>query len=122
MNIKPSLYAILVITIFLIGSIILKEKTVPPLTLEEEIDAAIIEYAPNLADYPHATTIDGQSGEYVRFSVSPNPGVELDPGFGFAQKQNNKWVILNLGTGGDPTEFYQQYSIPKELQDSAFAQ
>ncbi len=122
MNIKLSLYVVALVAIVLIGSIALKETFAPPLTLEQEIDAALIEYTPNLADYPHTTTIDGQSGEYVRFSISPEPGVELDPGFGFAQKQNNKWVILDIGTGGDPTEFYKQYSIPAELQDSAFGE
>lgn len=88
--------------------------------LEQEILLALEESNPTLKEYPVAVTIVGTSGNFVRFGTAFQPGVELDPAFGFAEKVSGKWKIINYGTGGDPTEFYRQYNIPKELQGSGY--
>ncbi|MEX0649730.1 MAG: hypothetical protein WD200_01925 [Candidatus Andersenbacteria bacterium] len=88
--------------------------------LESEILVALEEYNPRNKKCPPIVIIVGASGNFVRFNTTPRPCVELDPAFGFAEKRNDKWVILTHGTGGDPTEFYKKYSIPEELRDKGF--
>lgn len=117
MNIRHSLYAIAIIAVVIVIAIALDETSTHPLTLEQEIDAALVRYNPNITKYPHTITIDKQSGEYIRFHNDPKPGTELDPAFGFAKNQSGIWTILNIGTGGDPTEFYTRYNIPNDLRD-----
>jgi hypothetical protein len=119
MNIKGSVYTGVIIVLLLGIAITLHATFIPPLTLEQEIDAVLIQKNPKFKEYPHTLTIDKQSGNYLRFHVTPKPGVELDPAFGFAEKQHGQWTILNIGTGGDPTVFYNEYNIPEDLRDDA---
>lgn len=70
---------------------------------------------------PMVITAFKQSGDFARFSSKPAIYInELDPAFGFAKKTGGNWTILTFGTGGDPTQFYQQNNIPKDLRDAGY--
>lgn len=101
------------------------QQSITPLTVETDllpvITEAIEDYtAPTIKPGSLHVEITGIKDDFVRFSVDPKPGIELDPAFGFAHKENGNWKILSLGTGGDPTLFYKQYNIPKELRDKGY--
>lgn len=121
---------ILVIALALCGLIFLvTQKNLPLATtyssqdkLEEEISASLEDYNLNIKNYPQSLTITGTSGNFVRFSTAPKPGVDVDSAFGFAEKKSGQWQILMYGTGGDPTEFYRKYNIPNELRDEGFVE
>lgn len=88
--------------------------------LEGKIKLALEQYNPEIKKYPLTLKISGKTDNFVRFYITPDAGVGLDSGFGFAQLQNGEWKIINFGTGGDPTDFYKKYNVPKELRDKAF--
>ena len=122
-RIKPSQPTVVAISPSLAAVIPTPSPTTSPEAVSEstktDLMNAIVSYNSALEGRFKLSTAQ-LSGDFARFSIEPLPGVQLDPAFGFAQKINGQWKIIDLGTGGDPTSFYKQYNIPHELRDAGY--